>query len=97
MKLMIVESPNKVRKIREILGAGWSVAASVGHIRDLPVKELGITMPGYAPQYELSGRGADVAKQLRAQAAKADSVLFGDRPRSRRRGRLPGMWHKCCD
>ena len=80
LKLMIVESPNKVRKIREILGAGWSVAASVGHIRDLPVKELGVTMPGYAPQYELSGRGADVAKQLRAQAAKADSVFLATDP-----------------
>ena len=38
MKLMIVESPNKIKKIKAILGSGWDVAASVGHIRDLPVK-----------------------------------------------------------
>ena len=81
---MIVESPNKVRKIREILGqisgAGWDVAASVGHIRDLPVKELGIAMPGYQPQYELSGRGADVVKTLRARAAKAETVYLATDP-----------------
>ena len=80
MKLMIVESPNKIRKIREILGAGWDVAASVGHIRDLPVKDLGIEMPGYRPQYELSGRGADVVKGLRARAAKAEAVYLATDP-----------------
>ncbi len=77
---MIVESPNKIRKIRDILGAGWDVAASVGHIRDLPVKELGIDMPGYQPQYELSGRGADVVKTLRARVAKADTVYLATDP-----------------
>ncbi|WP_233581559.1 type I DNA topoisomerase [Acidipila sp. EB88] len=77
---MIVESPNKVRKIKDILGAGWDVAASVGHIRDLPVKELGITMPGYQPQYELSSRGADVVKTLRARAARADVVYLATDP-----------------
>ncbi len=80
MKLMIVESPNKVKKIKEILGAGWDVAASVGHIRDLPVKTLGITMPGYQPQYELSERGADVVNTLRARAAKADQVYLATDP-----------------
>ena len=77
---MIVESPNKVRKIRDILGAGWDVAASVGHIRDLPLKELGIAMPGYQPQYELSGRGADVVKTLRARVAKAETVYLATDP-----------------
>ncbi len=77
---MIVESPNKIRKIKGILGAGWDVAASVGHIRDLPVKTLGITMPGYQPQYELSGRGADVVKTLRARAAKAEAIYLATDP-----------------
>ena len=77
---MIVESPNKIRKIREILGAGWDVAASIGHIRDLPVKDLGIGMPGYRPQYEMSGRGADVVKGLRARVAKAEAVYLATDP-----------------
>ena len=80
LKLMIVESPNKVKKIRSILGSGWDVAASVGHIRDLPVKNLGITMPGYQPQYELSGRGADVVKTLKARVAKANEIYLATDP-----------------
>ena len=80
MKLLIVESPNKIRKIKAILGSGWEVAASVGHIRDLPVKELGIEMPGYRPQYELSGRGADVMKTLRSRAKAADEVYLATDP-----------------
>jgi DNA topoisomerase-1 len=88
MNLMIVESPNKVRKIKAILsalgpgagGGSWDVAASVGHIRDLPVKELGVAMPGYVPQYELSGRGADVVKTLRAHVAKAERVYLATDP-----------------
>ncbi len=73
---MIVESPNKIRKIKGILGAGWEVAASVGHIRDLPVSSLGLAMPGYQPEYELSERGADVVKRLRGQAAKAKDGVY---------------------
>ena len=37
-KLLILESPGKVKKVQEILGSGWKVAASVGHVLDLPAK-----------------------------------------------------------
>ncbi len=84
MKLMIVESPNKIKKIKSILNAGggsaWEVAASVGHIRDLPVNNLGITVPEYTPQYELTERGRDVIKRLRALAARADEVYLATDP-----------------
>jgi len=49
MKLMIVESPNKVKKIKGYLGDGWRVSASVGHIRDLPDKEMGVEPPDFKP------------------------------------------------
>jgi DNA topoisomerase-1 len=38
MKLMIVECPNKTKKIQSALEAGWKVVASVGHVRDLPAR-----------------------------------------------------------
>ena len=56
MKLMIVESPNKIKKIKAILGSGWDVAASVGHIRDLPVKSLGIEASTYRLEYQILER-----------------------------------------
>ncbi|MHC8297741.1 type I DNA topoisomerase [Pseudomonas sp. LB3P58] len=51
MKLMVVESPNKIKKLKACLDDSWSFAASVGHIRDLPRNELGITIPGFALEY----------------------------------------------
>ena len=51
MNLIIVESPGKVKKIQSILGPNWKVAASVGHVRDLPVKELGVSLPDFKPEY----------------------------------------------
>ncbi len=46
-KLLIHESPGKVKKVQDILGSGWKIAASVGHVRDLPVKEMGVTAPDF--------------------------------------------------
>lgn len=80
MNLLIVESPNKVKKIKAILGNGWDVAASVGHIRDLPKEELGIDPETYAMHYVLQGRGEDVVKQLRVRVSRADSVYLATDP-----------------
>ena len=52
MKLMIIESPGKVKKLTAILGPGWEIAASFGHIRDLPRNEMGVAAPNFSPQYE---------------------------------------------
>ena len=41
MKLMIIESPGKIPKLKAILGDGWQIAASIGYVRDLPKKEMG--------------------------------------------------------
>lgn len=90
MKLAIVESPNKVKKIQSFLGAGWTVAASVGHIRDLPQKEIGVAAPDFQPVYELTERGVDVAKRLKDLAAKAEAVVLATDPD--REGEAIG-WH----
>jgi len=83
MKLVIVESPNKVGKIKGFLGSEYRVAASFGHIRDLPstgdlaVKfENGRITPTYVP-IERSTRHI---KELNELARKADEVLLATDP-----------------
>ncbi len=50
--LVVVESPAKVRTIKKYLGNDYSVAATVGHIKDLPPREMGIDVEsGFTPQY----------------------------------------------
>ena len=80
MNLMIVESPNKVKKIKTFLGPGWEVAASVGHIRDLPQKTLGVTTPDYQLQYEYTERGKNVVDDLKRRAVRAEAVYLATDP-----------------
>jgi DNA topoisomerase-1 len=50
--LVVVESPTKVRTITKYLGKDYNVAATVGHIRDLPAREMGIDIDNaFTPQY----------------------------------------------
>lgn len=78
--LVIVESPGKIRKLSEILGPGYRVVASIGHVRDLPMKDLGIRLPEYAPQYEATERGADVLARISKAVASSDEVLLATDP-----------------
>lgn len=80
MKLMIVESPNKVAKIGSILGADWKVAASIGHIRDLPSKSLGVNISDYSPEYVYTDRGESVVNRLQQLAANAEVVYLATDP-----------------
>ncbi|MDR3727107.1 MAG: type I DNA topoisomerase [Terracidiphilus sp.] len=80
MNLMIVESPNKVKKIKTLLGPGWDVAASVGHVRDLPQKTLGVNSPDYQLQYEFTERGKGVVDGLKSRASKAEAVYLATDP-----------------
>lgn len=80
MKLLIVESPGKVKKIQSILGSGWKVAASVGHVRDLPERELGVSLPDFKAEYTPTVRGKDVLKRLAALVKTADAVYLATDP-----------------
>ena len=77
--LIIVESPGKVKKIQgyvnKSLGQGYVVAASVGHVRDLPSSELGVNS-NYAPSYEISSKKRSVVSKLRKLAKEADAVYL---------------------
>ena len=79
-KLLILESPGKVKKVQEILGSGWKVAASVGHVRDLPIKEMGVAAPDFKPQYIPTGRGKDVLSRLAVMVKNAEEVFLATDP-----------------
>lgn len=83
MNLLIVESPNKVQKIKGFLGADWLVGASIGHIRDIPGKELGMDRAGQTYQISYAvdpGKVQTVAglKAMVAQVGKANVYLATD-------------------
>lgn len=83
MKLLIVESPNKTRKIREFLGREYRVAASFGHVRDLPMSgDLAVVFRDgqVIPRYEPLDRSRDAIADLKQQAAQADEVLLATDP-----------------
>ncbi len=79
-KLLILESPGKVKKVQEILGPGWKVAASVGHVRDLPVKEMGVAAPDFKPQYIPTDRGKEVLSRLAGMVKNAEAVYLATDP-----------------
>lgn len=80
MKLMIVESPNKTKKITSILGGDWKVVASVGHVRDLPSKSMGVSSPNFVPEYEPTDRGKDVLKRIGSDIKAASEVYIATDP-----------------
>jgi DNA topoisomerase-1 len=79
--LIIVESPAKVKTIRKFLGSRYAVQASVGHIRDLPSKTLGVDeINGFTPQYEIIPGKEKIVETLREAAAKADNIYLAPDP-----------------
>ncbi len=79
--LVIVESPAKVKTIKKFLGANYEVAASNGHVRDLPKSTLGIDVDGdFEPKYiTIRGKG-DVLSNLKRLVKKADKVYLATDP-----------------
>ncbi len=79
--LVIVESPAKVKTIKKFLGSNYEVAASQGHVRDLPKSSLGIDIEGgYEPKYiTIRGKG-DLVADLRKKVKKADKVYLATDP-----------------
>ena len=80
-KLLIVESPAKAKTIKKYLGAGFDVRASVGHIRDLPISEIGVDVDnGFSPKYVVSKGKEKVIADLKKAANKADEIYLGPDP-----------------
>lgn len=80
-KLVIVESPTKIKAIKKFLGPNYDVVASNGHVRDLPKSTLGVDLENdYEPKYiTIRGKGEVLAK-LRKGVKKADKVYLATDP-----------------
>ena len=79
--LVIVESPSKAKTIGRYLGPGYIVKASMGHLRDLPKSKMGVDLENdFTPQY-IAVRGKEsLIKELKADAAKAETVYLATDP-----------------
>jgi DNA topoisomerase-1 len=79
--LVIVESPAKAKTINKILGKGFRVEASVGHVKDLPAKELGVDVDnGFAPSYGIIPGKEKVVRELKRAAKGAEAVYLAQDP-----------------
>src|SRR6476661_778986 len=76
MSLVIVESPTKAKTIGKYLGAGYDVRATVGHLRDLPTRELGVDVEnGFEPKYVTIKGKTKTLSDLK-KAAKGASAIY---------------------
>lgn len=89
--LVIVESPTKARNIGKYLGRSYTVRATVGHVRDLPAKKLGIDIEhGFAPEYVTIEGKEDILGDLKKIAKGAREIFIATDPD--REGEAIG-WH----
>ena len=79
--LVIVESPAKVKTIKKFLGKNYEVAASNGHVRDLPKSQLGVDVEhDFEPKYiTIRGKG-DILANLRKEVKKACLLYTSELP-----------------
>lgn len=79
--LVVVESPAKARTIRKYLGRGFKVKASVGHVKDLPPRKLGVDVEdSFTPEYETIKGKAKVLKEIRTAAGEVERILLAPDP-----------------
>lgn len=79
--LVIVESPKKAKSINKFLGSDYIVKASMGHVRDLPKRKLGLDVTrGYTPSYEVVPAKKETIGDLKRVAARAEMVYLATDP-----------------
>ena len=79
--LVIVESQAKVKTVKKYLGANYEVAASMGHVRDLPKSQLGVGPENdYEPKYITIRGKREILANLRKEVKKADKVYLATDP-----------------
>jgi DNA topoisomerase-1 len=81
MDLIIVESPTKAKALRGFLGRGYRVLASMGHVRDLPPKQLGVDVEhNFRPTYHQRKGARKTIAQLREGAQNAAAIILATDP-----------------
>ena len=79
--LVIVESPKKAKSINKFLGAGYIVKASMGHVRDLPERTLGVDVEdGYRPTYVVPDKKKATINDLKKDADRSEIVYLATDP-----------------
>ena len=79
--LVIVESPAKAKTINKYLGKQFVVKASLGHIKDLPKKDLAVDVEnGFRPKYEVIEGKKKLVQELRDAAKGVDSIYLAADP-----------------
>ena len=80
-KMVIVESPAKARTVGNFLGKGYTVRASVGHVRDLLRSQLSVDVENnFQPKYRVPNEKRSIVKELRAEAKKVEEVYLATDP-----------------
>ncbi|HJS19604.1 MAG TPA: type I DNA topoisomerase, partial [Anaerolineales bacterium] len=80
-KLVIVESPAKAKTVSRYLGKGYTVRASVGHVRDLLKSQLSVDIENnFAPKYRVPNEKKEVVKEIKKLAQKAEEIYLATDP-----------------
>ena len=80
-KLVIVESPAKARTVGRFLGKGYTVEASVGHVRDLLRSQLSVDVDhNFEPKYRVPNEKRKIVKELQEKAARAEEIYLATDP-----------------
>ena len=74
--LVIVESPAKAKTINKYLGDGYVVRASMGHVRDLPSKGMGVDLKTFQPDYEVLESRSKVISELKKLAKESNEIYL---------------------
>ena len=80
-KLVIVESPAKAKTVGRFLGKGYTVRASIGHVRDLLKSQLSVDVDNnFEPKYRVPNEKKDVVKEIKKLAVTADEIFLATDP-----------------
>ena len=80
MPLVIIESPNKIKKLKSILGSNFDVVATVGHFMKLSKKNLGFDKENFEPVYEVDSKKKDVVNNIKLFAKKHKEIYIATDP-----------------